>query len=183
MIGLYRTDEELAAEETPRIHEKELEISTWSMRPIKRLIIEKECLTEEITEGYVPAPLGDWATLLGKGFSGRAEYCARVTLPATKDAVLDLGKVACVAEVIWNGKNIGKRVMSPYRYEIPAFLLEEENELIVRVTNGAVNEFEATDAFDAYYPWQLGNYRKEESIFHLDSLDGGIYNAMEIFYE
>lgn len=51
-----------------------------------------------------------------------------------RDALLDLGAVGCVAEVILNGRNLGFRWMQPYLFAIPGRLLRKgPNALEVRV--------------------------------------------------
>ena len=183
IICLWNTDEELPLTELP-IPDKYLIPSDWSIRPVKRLVIENEAHFEEIHAEFTPIRLGDWKYVLGERFSGTAEYRANFSLTEKATAaVLDLGKAAQVAEAFLNGAPLGKRVMAPYSFDVPASLLQENNTLVVRVTNGAANEFEGTDAFDKYYPWQLGNYLKEERVFHADSKESGLFGEVKLYYK
>ncbi len=183
IICLWNTDEELPLTELPFL-DKYLIPSDWSIRPVKRLVIENEAHFEEIHAEFTPIRLGDWKCVLGERFSGTAEYRANFSLTEKATAaVLDLGKAAQVAEAFLNGASLGKRVMAPYSFDVPASLLQENNTLVVRVTNGAANEFEGTDAFDKYYPWQLGNYLKEERVFHADSKESGLFGEVKLYYK
>ena len=94
------------------------------------------------------------------------------------DAILDLGEVRHTCEVFINGKSLGVRVMKPYRYEIPAELLLENNLLQIRVSNTPGNQHQYTRSFDKYQPWQLSVYRGAQDIFDRDSLDSGLYGPV-----
>ena len=164
--------------------DRALELTDWVIRPVERRVIDECCHTMTLDKRYAATRLGDWKDILGENFSGKAEYRTRLSLPPrTKGALLDLGKVAHSAEVIWNGVSLGSRVMAPYRYEIPDSLLKEENELVVKVTSGITNEFETTSAFSKYYPWQLGNYLEEERRFHSDSRESGLFGKVKLYYK
>lgn len=70
-------------------------------------------------------------------FSGIATYRTRFRgpeLPA-KSAVLDLGRVADVCEVVLNGKNLGIGWHPPYRFEVAGALRAGDNDLEIRVAN------------------------------------------------
>jgi hypothetical protein len=54
---------------------------------------------------------------------------------------LDLGKVCFTAEVYINGKLIGKRIYSPYLFDVSTFLKEGVNEIKIQVTPGQLNSF------------------------------------------
>lgn len=77
---------------------------------------------------------GGWSPQLGDArrpgiLTYRTEFGA-----ARREAVLDLGTVGCVAEVILNGRNLGFRWMQPYRFHVPKGLLNRQgNSLEVRV--------------------------------------------------
>ncbi|UYQ94039.1 glycosyl hydrolase [Chitinophaga horti] len=78
-----------------------------------------------------------------KQFSGTAKYTTRFEKPdgpATATAwVLDLGKVSESAEVILNGKSIGKVLGPTYKLTIPVTALKGDNQLEIVVTNGMRN--------------------------------------------
>ncbi len=152
-------------------------------RPVKRRVISDELCEKTLAEDFAPISFGDWKARLGEGFSGTGEYQMTFDLPKVSQAELDLGKVAHAAEVFVNGVSLGTLVMPPYRIPLPGSLLKESNTLLVRVTNTIANEFESTAAFSRYRTWQLGNYLKEERLFHTDSKESGLFGKVKIIYK
>ena len=55
---------------------------------------------------------------------------------------LDLGQVGDIAEVSLDGKPLGSRLWSPYRFRLGRHLEAGPHQLEVRVTNSMANEFE-----------------------------------------
>ena len=79
-----------------------------------------------------------------KYFSGTGVYSKRFDVPSERlsDAYavdLDLGDVQIIAEVIFNGKNLGILWKPPYEVDVSGLLKEKDNQLEVRVTNLWVN--------------------------------------------
>jgi hypothetical protein len=76
-------------------------------------------------------------------FSGSATYRKAFSLPLIPDLssrlYLDLGKVAVMAEVKLNGKNLGILWKAPYRVDITDAVKAGENVLEIRVVNLPVN--------------------------------------------
>jgi hypothetical protein len=77
-------------------------------------------------------------------FSGTATYRKTVTLPPDVTArgravYLDLGKVAVIAEVKLNGKDLGILWKSPYRVEVTDAVKPGDNTLEIKVTNLWIN--------------------------------------------
>ena len=75
-----------------------------------------------------------------KYFSGTAAYNKKFTISAEttgegKRLFLDLGRVAVIAEVHLNGKNLGTLWTRPYRIEITGAVIKGENDLTVKVVN------------------------------------------------
>jgi len=74
-------------------------------------------------------------------FSGTATYQTSFNYqkPAAEDhqssVYLDLGKVAVIAEVELNGKNLGVLWKPPFRVPVDGAIKEGKNELVVKVTN------------------------------------------------
>jgi hypothetical protein len=91
--------------------------------------------------------LGSWSEHADRGvkyFSGTAVYVKRFTAPAEMIAAdrglyLDLGRVAVIAEVKLNGRNLGVLWKPPYRMEITGAVRPGENDLEVKVTNLWIN--------------------------------------------
>jgi hypothetical protein len=73
-------------------------------------------------------------------FSGSATYSKPVAIPVSaagkkKRLYLDLGRVEVLAEVRWNGKDLGIAWKPPYRLDITDVAGPGDNRLEVRVTN------------------------------------------------
>ena len=182
MIGVLKAKSDIPVAPTIK-RTREIDLTDWTIRPLEKVVIDETCHTLALDEAKITTRLGDWKDILGEDFSGKAEYRTTISLPhSARDVLLDLGKVAHSAEIVWNGISLGTRVMAPYRYAIPDNLLKEENTLIVKVTSGITNAFETTAAFSKYYPWQLGNYLKEERIFHSDSRESGLFGKVKIYF-
>lgn len=85
--------------------------------------------------------LGSWTDLAETGarvFSGTATYRNTFSveeLSATKQYLLDLGRVANLVEVSLNGTSVAKLWAPPFRTDLTPYLRSGENELVVRVTN------------------------------------------------
>ena len=88
------------------------------------------------------ATLGSYTDSADEGvkyFSGIAEYIKSFEAEAEGKTVLDLGRVADLAEVYVNGKYCGAAWKEPYRVDITQALETGENVLLVRVANVWVN--------------------------------------------
>jgi Glycosyl hydrolases family 2, sugar binding domain len=87
--------------------------------------------------------LTDWAQHADAGvkyFSGTATYTKTITPPAewlagNRRRYLDLGRVAVIAQVKLNGKNLGILWKSPFRVDVTDALRGGENQLEVSVVN------------------------------------------------
>ena len=88
------------------------------------------------------ATLGSYTDSADEGikyFSGIAEYIKSFEAEAEGKTVLDLGRVADLAEVYVNGKYCGAAWKEPYRVDITQALETGQNVLLVRVANVWVN--------------------------------------------
>jgi hypothetical protein len=89
--------------------------------------------------------LDDWSQRAEKGikfYSGTAIYKTNFTAPSiskSQSVVLDLGKVAVMAEVKLNGKVIGTCWKSPYTIDITDVIKTGENKLEINVVNLWIN--------------------------------------------
>jgi hypothetical protein len=95
------------------------------------------------------AKLDSW-TVLGddaaRTFAGTAQYRLLFDAPAAGDSAwqLDLGTVCQSATVSLNGRELGARIMPPYRLLLDQ-LQPKGNELLVRVTNLSANRIRDLD--------------------------------------
>lgn len=91
--------------------------------------------------------LEDWSKRPEKGisyYSGTADYRKTFRMPAgiltdSKEMYLDLGKVAIMAEVKLNGKDLGVVWKPPFRVNITDAVREGDNSLEIKVVNLWVN--------------------------------------------
>ena len=94
-----------------------------------------------------------------KHFSGTATYTHSFTLSPewrSYQTLIDLGKVAVIAELTVNGKKVDTLWKPPFTADISPVLREGKNRLEIKVTNLWVNRLIG----DAQYPDQL-NYKGE----------------------
>ena len=71
---------------------------------------------------------GDWQELGLEGYSGIVRYRQRVDLPAVpagERIVLDLSDVRGTVNVVANGRDVGTRVLAPYRFDLSDAVGEE----------------------------------------------------------
>ncbi len=86
--------------------------------------------------------LGDWSAQGLATYSGVGVYATDVELTAEQlrhRAVLDLGMVKTVAEVLVNGEPAGVRIARPFRFDVGALLREGANRIEVKVANTLAN--------------------------------------------
>ena len=136
------------------------------------------------SEKPVPVSLGDWSDLFGSDYSGSGVYEIRFALPAEKvgrEGELDLGDVRYAAEVQLNGKLLGTALMPPYRLNIPADILKENNTLEITVTNTCANWYIGTDYFDKWKTQELSPYFEDELTYAKDYASGGLYGPVRLY--
>ncbi|QDU88947.1 Glycosyl hydrolases family 2, sugar binding domain [Pirellulimonas nuda] len=107
-----------------------------------------------------PAPWSELGDAASRAFSGTATYRTSVTLgPLSPDArlLLDLGRVANVAEVSVNGRYVATLWAPPFRAEITPAVKEGENLIEIRVTNTWHNRlvYDASLPADRRRTWTL----------------------------
>ncbi len=83
--------------------------------------------------------LPDLEALLGYDFYGKLIYRTTMTCTDKLPRLLDLGAVSDCCEVILNGKEIGKRIASPYLFDIKGLARKGENALTFVVYTSAAN--------------------------------------------
>ncbi len=104
----------------------------------------------------VGKPLEDWGAWGLEKFSGLLDYTKTVTVEAAdKGLLLDLGKVAHVAEVWVNGASCGARLWGPHVYAIGQALRPGPNEIRVRVANLISNSYGEAAASGLFGPVRI----------------------------
>lgn len=91
-----------------------------------------------------------------QNFSGTGRYTLRFKRPEAwktdQPILLDLGLVRETADVRLNEVSLGKLWSLPYRIQLPANVLQEENTLEIDVTNSSANRIRKLD--EEKFPWR-----------------------------
>ncbi len=104
--------------------------------------------------------LTTWTNFSGKGydvFSGTATYTyefdtpSSITTSGSSTWLLDLGKVHESAEVILNGKSLGKFIGPVYQVQIDQSFIQDHNTLQVRVSNLMANRIIDLDKRNVFW--------------------------------
>ena len=107
------------------------------------------------TPGEIGLPaLQPWSDLpdpAARSFSGTATYTTSFDLESlseTTHLMLDLGRVADIAEILVNGKSVATLWAPPFRADITPFVTTGKNDLAIKVTNTWFNRL----TYDASLP-------------------------------
>lgn len=113
----------------------------WKLKPLwKRFPGLHEYETATFNEAPKPVKLGDWRPVLGDYFSGEALYSLDFVCDSPeKVTFLDLGKVNYAVQVKLNGRNLGRRIFSPFVFPIKGLLKKGRNHLEIIVVNTMAN--------------------------------------------
>ena len=181
------TDEVLNAEDKKEYKEKLNIENDFLFRKDKELICNESGFENiEHYEKPVTVSYGDWGNIIGSSYSGSGVYETTFTLPAEKvgkQGEIELGEVRFTASVYLNDQFIGTGLMPPYRFTIPAGLLDKENKLKIVVTNTSANWYVHTDYFDKWKTEELSPYFEIESEFAKDLVSGGLYGPVVLYTE
>ena len=156
----------------------------YTARKTKQFVLDSMyAKSHDVTEEEKPITLGDWRSFAGESFSGSVVYKTSFKAPeGAKNMVLDLGKVNYTCEAFVNGKSLGVKVMPPYKFTLDTDFIKDYNELEIRVSNTAANEFYYTKVFEKWPDWMLTPYHEKCQIFHKDSLPSGLFGPVKILY-
>ena len=182
---LLLTDEDFAAEETDDFKEIIDLTGGFSFSKCSELGFDENgfCVTEHSRE-MIEAPLGDWESLVGSGYSGSGIYETEFILAPEntgRAGEINLGGVHHTASVYLNDVFLGTAIMPEYRFKIPAGVLCEKNRLKVIVTNTSANWYIHTDYFDRYSINELSPYFEDELRYAGDHASGGLLGPVRIF--
>ena len=185
LLCLLITDEALPYTEKPQYTEAVTLSGPFAFRKTKQLILtENSFENKRFDEPFAPTQLGDWTGTFGKAFSGSVLYQTRFAAPAATGSTvtLDLGDVRYTCAVSLNGEPLGVRINKPYRYEIPAEKLLQENLLEIEVSNTPGNEYTHTHVFDKWQRWQIPGYWDIGKVFQEDTLSSGLFGPVTLQY-
>ena len=185
MAGVWITDEEIQTQAPAKL-QRQTPLESFTLKRAKRFIIgEDELQTQTYDEQPKAIALGNWKWCVGEDFSGDCVYeTTFARLDDMQNVVLDLGVVKHTAKVFINGKAVGVKVMPPYRFAIPASVLQEQNRLQIVVTNTPANEYAYTKSFDKMEPYKLTVYFDKELEFCRDTVEqgSGLFGPVKILY-
>ncbi len=184
MFVLMYTDDEIATDEVTVYEKESILDGNYTAKKTKQFVLDElYAVSKDINEEERSITLGDWRTFAGESFSGSIVYKTSFPAPeGAKKLMLDLGKVNYTCEVFVNGKSVGVKVMPPYKFTLDIKDIKEYNELEVRVSNTAANEYYYTKAFDKWASWMLTPYHEKCQIFHEDSLPSGLFGPIKLLY-
>ena len=183
-IGLLYSDKQLQTTDIVTTNTINLEGEYRFRKTRQFLFNEMTHLQTEIQEKEIDVPLGDWREYTGWDFSGSGVYKTTFARPIglSNGLILDLGEVKYTCEVFLNGKSLGVKTMSPYRYEISSDLIMQENILEIRVSNTIANALLSTKMFDKWAKWQLSPYFVKALHFSKDYLESGLIGPVKLKY-
>ncbi len=153
----------------------------WTMRPLVShslgdddFVIEKKACTA------VQAALGDWRTILGDHFSGKALYTCRFDYGKAEKVLLDLGKVGWTCSVKFNGKELPAKFFGPFVWEVET--KAGENLLEVTVANmlaNAVSDPVKRAKAAAKYP-PSSTYDPRQRVWDRENNDSGLMGPVQL---
>ena len=155
--------------------------SGWKIRPAVSHVAGKSDFEISTCTGKAkPCALGDWRNILGRTFSGKAEYSITFDSPSAGKAQLDLGKVCWTASVRMNGKDAGAKFFPPFVFEVE--LVKGKNELVVTVANLLANQLGDPDIrarISADYP-PLPTYERFQGIYDGVNHESGLFGGVSV---
>ncbi len=124
--------------------------------------------------------LESWYSYGIQQYSGFLDYKTSITINKTSSEIyLDLGKVKYMAEVFVNGKSVGARLWSPFKFDISDNLKPGENEIKVRIGNLIANEIWIKDDMGKLREW---NWAWKEDP-DLSQYSAGLFGPVKLIYK
>lgn len=186
-VVILLTDDVLKAEKQNHFKDKFNITGDFTFKKETELICDENGFDSILcTENAVPLQLGDWSSSVGCAFSGSGIYEVNFILPTEKTGKkgeLNLGDVHFISSVHLNGHSLGVSLAPPYKFNIPAGVLSENNTLRIVVTNTSANWYVYTDYFNRWKPEELSQYFEGEIEYAKDFLSGGLYGPVTLYTE
>ena len=158
----------------------------WKIKKLNQTVIGDEnyqliTFTDAPEE---PAETGDWQGVLGKDFSGEAEYSIDFDFSGDPaDArFLDLGSVKYTATAILNGVELGQAFAPPYIFQLKDALRSGSNNLRVRVSNTLANlvaQPEVLEKWQKTLPFET-IYEKITRLYEPESFPSGLFGPVTL---
>ncbi len=179
------TDEILKSEKPKSFNEKFKITSEFTLKKESELVCDENGFNNiNHSDEAVSVKLGDWSQIIGSAYSGSGVYETCFSFPTEKvgkEAELNLGDVHFVASVFLNEHSLGVCLAPPYKFNIPANVLKENNTLKITVTNTTANWYVHTDYFDKWKTEELSPYFDGEIEYAKDFATGGLYGPVELY--
>ena len=153
----------------------------WTVRPLKSHSLgDDDFVITKRNDAAVPTSLGDWRTLFGEHFSGKALYTCRFDSHKAEKVMLDLGKVGWTCSVKLNGKELPAKFFGPFMWEIET--QSGENVLEVTVANmlaNAVSDPVKRAKVAAKYP-PSNTYDNKQSVWDRENHESGLMGPVRL---
>ena len=153
----------------------------WTVRKLATYALGEEGFEVTGPEGdALPCTPGDWRSIFGESFSGKAQYVCRFRHDGNEVVWLDLGHVAWACSARLNGVELPQKFFGPFRWRVE--LLEGENVLEVTVANllaNAVSDPVARARLSAKYP-PNPSYEEKQVEYDRENHEGGLMGPVQI---
>ena len=153
----------------------------WTVRRLATHALGEEGFEISGPDGdAAPCAPGDWRSIFGESFSGKAQYTCRFRHDQDEEAWLDLGRVAWACSARLNGEELPPKFFGPFRWRVK--LCEGENVLEVTVANllaNAVSDPVARARFSAKYP-PNPSYEERQVEYDRENHEGGLMGPVRI---
>ena len=156
--------------------------TSWQLRVLNRHeVANGDIEVHTVQEPAQPVELGAWRPYLTDGFSGDVCYSTEFETDR-KSLWLDLGEVHYCASVRLNGREVGGRFRSPYRFDLTRFLKPGRNVLEITVSNTLANALSAPgveEMVNTCYP-PRSPYENDQRKYEQSSISGGLFGPVRL---
>jgi hypothetical protein len=153
----------------------------WTVQPlVSHSLGEDDFVISKMNAVAVPTTIGDWRTLFGNHFSGKALYTCMFQCDKAEKVMLDLGKVGWTCSVKFNGKELAAKFFGPFKWEVET--KAGENVLEVTVANmmaNAVSHPEKRAKVVAKYPPST-TYDPKQRVWDLENHESGLIGPVKL---
>ena len=121
--------------------------------------------------------LTDFGNKAIKHYSGTVTYFKNFNIETVGENMsIDLGEVANIAELWFNGEKVGTRWAPPYRFDLSENLLKGENTLEIKVTNTWRNQliYDNTRSKEEKKTWTTNKPKKDDTQLDQSGLIGPV---------
>lgn len=153
----------------------------WTLQAERRHYAgEDDFVIEKLADAKMFAvALGDWRSVLGDDFSGRAVYRTEFNCGESAERYLDLGKVGWCCSVKFNGEDLGAKFFGPYRWRVKT--VKGRNTIEVTVANMLCNALSPAvrERISKKYPPSWG-YEMRHARFDRENNESGLFGPVTL---